>query len=219
MSFIPPFLSHIAMELFGLTSVTYRWGLNSYLFLLIYMVYENYSNSFGCINLFQNELPSPSPVWFCQFETEQLFETVMPFESYPLLKVSCISLCYCSLIKGLHSALWALLPVIDFVTVNANHTEEWKNAYYHLLVVIVFYMFAYLMVCEKQLRDISLWKEWCALKRARFGKETEWTVYLELVYLVTALVPSDTACLANSPGRSRRTAVWISRLVMVERRL
>ena len=41
-------------------------------------------------------------------------------------------------------------------------------------------------------------------------------VYLELVYLVTALVPSDTACLASSPGRSRRTAVWISREVMVD---
>lgn len=44
-------------------------------------------------------------------------------------------------------------------------------------------------------------------------------IYLLLVYLVTALVPSDTACLANSPGNSRRTAVWISRLVMVERLL
>ena len=40
--------------------------------------------------------------------------------------------------------------------------------------------------------------------------------YLELVYLVTALVPSDTACLASSPGRSRRTAVWISREVIVD---
>lgn len=30
--------------------------------------------------------------------------------------------------------------------------------------------------------------------------------YLELVYLVTALVPSETACLASSPGSSRRTA-------------
>ena len=40
--------------------------------------------------------------------------------------------------------------------------------------------------------------------------------YLELVYLVTALVPSDTACLANSPGKRRRTAVWISREVMVD---
>ena len=36
-----------------------------------------------------------------------------------------------------------------------------------------------------------------------------------LVNLVTALVPSDTACLASSPGRIRRTAVWISRLVTV----
>ena len=35
--------------------------------------------------------------------------------------------------------------------------------------------------------------------------------------LVTALVPSLTACLASSPGSKRRTAVWISRLVMVER--
>ena len=31
--------------------------------------------------------------------------------------------------------------------------------------------------------------------------------YEEEVYLVTALVPSDTACLASSPGRTRRTAV------------
>ena len=46
--------------------------------------------------------------------------------------------------------------------------------------------------------------------------ETKMHNYLELVYLVTALVPSDTACLANSPGRRRRTAVWISREVMVD---
>ena len=32
-------------------------------------------------------------------------------------------------------------------------------------------------------------------------------IYLELVYLVTAFVPSDTACLANSPGNKRRTDV------------
>ena len=33
------------------------------------------------------------------------------------------------------------------------------------------------------------------------------TIYFELVYLVTAFVPSETACLANSPGNKRRTAV------------
>ena len=32
----------------------------------------------------------------------------------------------------------------------------------------------------------------------------------EEVNFVTALVPSETACLASSPGRRRRTAVWIS---------
>lgn len=37
----------------------------------------------------------------------------------------------------------------------------------------------------------------------------------ELVNLVTALVPSETACLASSPGKISRTAVWISREVMV----
>ena len=31
------------------------------------------------------------------------------------------------------------------------------------------------------------------------------------VNLVTALVPSETACLASSPGSMRRTEVWISR--------
>jgi hypothetical protein len=45
------------------------------------------------------------------------------------------------------------------------------------------------------------------------------TVYLELVYLVTALVPSETACLANSPGSNNLTAVWISLLEMVDRLL
>lgn len=35
-------------------------------------------------------------------------------------------------------------------------------------------------------------------------------------YLVTALVPSETACLASSPGRMRRTDVWISRDEMVD---
>lgn len=38
----------------------------------------------------------------------------------------------------------------------------------------------------------------------------------ELEYLVTAFVPSDTACLANSPGRMSLTEVWISRDEMVD---
>ena len=47
------------------------------------------------------------------------------------------------------------------------------------------------------------------------------TSYLEEeeVYLVTALVPSETACLASSPGRRSRTAVWTSREEMVLRLL
>ena len=44
-------------------------------------------------------------------------------------------------------------------------------------------------------------------------------IYLDEVYLVTALVPSETACLANSPGRSNLTDVWISREVMVDLKL
>ena len=40
--------------------------------------------------------------------------------------------------------------------------------------------------------------------------------YFDEVYLVTAFVPSDTACLANSPGSKSLTAVWISRDVMVD---
>lgn len=34
--------------------------------------------------------------------------------------------------------------------------------------------------------------------------------------LVTDLVPSEIACLASSPGRMRRTEVWISRDEMVD---
>jgi len=58
-----------------------------------------------------------------------------------------------------------------------------------------------------------------ALKRAVWMNEAADVVYLELVYLVTALVPSLTACFASSPGSSRRTAVWISLEVMVDRLL
>ena len=54
------------------------------------------------------------------------------------------------------------------------------------------------------------------LKRTIEGLSRNPKIYLELVYLVTALVPSDTACLANSPGRRSLTAVWISREVMVD---
>ena len=49
-----------------------------------------------------------------------------------------------------------------------------------------------------------------------YNANIRYTIYFELVYFVTALVPSDTACLANSPGRRRRTAVWISREVIVD---
>lgn len=37
--------------------------------------------------------------------------------------------------------------------------------------------------------------------------------------LVTLLVPSEMACLLNSPGRINLTAVWISREEMVDRLL
>ena len=43
-------------------------------------------------------------------------------------------------------------------------------------------------------------------------------VYEERTY-VTALVPSETACLASSPGNKSRTAVWISRDEIVWRLL
>ena len=54
------------------------------------------------------------------------------------------------------------------------------------------------------------------LKGPKVWLKGKLSVYLELVYLVTALVPSDTACLANSLGRRRWTAVWISLLVKVD---
>ena len=37
-----------------------------------------------------------------------------------------------------------------------------------------------------------------------------------IVYLVTALIPSDTACLASSPGSNKRSTFCISLLVIVD---
>lgn len=55
------------------------------------------------------------------------------------------------------------------------------------------------------------------VKENRDREEKSQALYLvDEEYLVTALVPSDTACLASSPGRMRRTEVWISREEMVD---
>ena len=50
----------------------------------------------------------------------------------------------------------------------------------------------------------------CGFKKSRFSVSRSRS-YLELVYFVTAFVPSLTACFASSPGSRRRTEVWISR--------
>ena len=55
---------------------------------------------------------------------------------------------------------------------------------------------------------LALFGRFGGLEKGRWVVKQQWlTVYLELVYFVTALVPSETACLASSPGRIRRTAV------------
>lgn len=76
------------------------------------------------------------------------------------------------------------------------------------------FIISYSYVCTIK-RLGSFRKLWVALKRA-VGFRRPQQIYLELVYLVTAFVPSLTACLANSPGNRRRTAVCISRLVIVD---
>jgi hypothetical protein len=46
------------------------------------------------------------------------------------------------------------------------------------------------------------------LKKDRFGLFlSAESIYFDKVYLVTALVPSETACLANSPGNKRRDGI------------
>jgi len=56
---------------------------------------------------------------------------------------------------------------------------------------------------------------WCKNTSEHPAAARAGALYEDEVYLVTALVPSDTACLASSPGSARRTAVWISREVRV----
>ena len=54
-------------------------------------------------------------------------------------------------------------------------------------------------------------------QRKNLNEECSAGFYLLLdVYFVTALVPSLTACFANSPGKINRTAVWISRELRVD---
>uniref|UniRef100_A0A2K1YYY7 Uncharacterized protein n=1 Tax=Populus trichocarpa TaxID=3694 RepID=A0A2K1YYY7_POPTR len=55
----------------------------------------------------------------------------------------------------------------------------------------------------------------CHLQNTQIQNPTKPSAAYELVNLVTALVPSETACFASSPGKTNLTAVWISREVMV----
>jgi hypothetical protein len=48
----------------------------------------------------------------------------------------------------------------------------------------------------------------CGLEKDRFGLFlSAESIYFDEVYLVTAFVPSETACLANSPGNKRRDGI------------
>jgi hypothetical protein len=60
--------------------------------------------------------------------------------------------------------------------------------------------------------NVIFFEKWVDLRKSRFGGALEGVVFFKhTVYaeenLVTALVPSETACLASSPGNMRRTAV------------
>ena len=90
------------------------------------------------------------------------------------------------------------------------------NFFFFFFFVFVFFLYIYIYIDNNE-RIFS--KKLSGPKKGRLNLLTQVTVYLLLVYLVTALVPSLTACLASSPGRRRRTAVWISLLVMVDRLL
>jgi hypothetical protein len=59
------------------------------------------------------------------------------------------------------------------------------------------------------------WRDATKLRKLKTRQERR-AYLVEEEYLVTALVPSDTACLASSPGRISRTDVWISRDEMVD---
>ena len=88
----------------------------------------------------------------------------------------------------------------DEQTGNIGYTEQWQSS---LTLILLIW--------------IDLLHDKCVVLKRTFGlSSSQVELYLELVYLVTALVPSDTACLASSPGSSRRTAVWISLEVMVD---
>ena len=55
---------------------------------------------------------------------------------------------------------------------------------------------------EIKIEAVNLLQMWWLLEKpVCFLKFRRVAVYLLLVYLVTALVPSDTACLESSPGR------------------
>jgi hypothetical protein len=67
--------------------------------------------------------------------------------------------------------------------------------------------------CHRYLMSLDIVFEY---RKLAYKNEYPDLFYLLDWYLVAAFVPSETACLASSPGRIKRTEVWISREEMVD---
>lgn len=62
------------------------------------------------------------------------------------------------------------------------------------------------------METIQTWQE----MRIKSENDSTEVYFAEEENLVTDFVPSEMACFANSPGRMRRTEVWISREEIVD---
>ena len=84
---------------------------------------------------------------------------------------------------------------------NIFDTSPWTKIIHAIFTLCTINFCFWNLVCY-------VFRNMLALKRADWIKiNGNISAHLELVYLVTALVPSLTACLASSPGNKRRTAV------------
>ena len=99
-----------------------------------------------------------------------------------------------------------VVQVIVTSTGTSVHTLCWCSMYSHVGRCGV----------VQQCREAFHSSRWCLDNTGERSLAARgWATAQAEVNLVTALVPSETACLASSPGRMRRTAVWISREVTV----
>ena len=138
-----------------------------------------------------------------------LFSFYTYFVSIPLAYFICKMRCFLYYLTYIYHSP-SLKAHLFILYIMLNYVAHNLCVFFLYLIYFMYILFDIANV------SCSLFGSYGGSEKSRLVSKERLLSYFDVVYLVTALVPSLTACLANSPGKRRRTAVCTSLLLMVD---